>query len=194
MNDVSKKLKKIMDIYGFSYGDIATATGIPKSAVHRYVTGETGKIPLTRLEAIAEYLSIGVPYLLGWDSSKDHDYVDEFHQLGYRFSERARDEGFYTIDSYADYILTYLKERQSAEEGKDLYEGSKSRTDVIDDNENYSNISDMLDFYNKLHQNEVTLNVIKHLEGLEPEDLLIILPQLKLMRELRKLPAIEDKQ
>lgn len=50
-----------------SYGDLSKLTGIPKSALQRYATGTTEKLPLPRLEAIAAALHLSTAYLMGWD-------------------------------------------------------------------------------------------------------------------------------
>lgn len=58
-----------MDASGISYGELSRITGIPKSALHRYATGETPKIPIPRIEAIADALGVSAEYLMGWDSA-----------------------------------------------------------------------------------------------------------------------------
>ena len=50
-----------------SYYDLEKKTGIPKSALQRYATGETPKIPLDRLELIAKALGCTPSYLMGWE-------------------------------------------------------------------------------------------------------------------------------
>lgn len=92
-----------MNVYKISYGELANNTGIPKSAVHRYVIGETEKIPLDRVEKISKYLHVRPEYLLGWDGF-DYDYVNEFHSKGYRYSDEDRAEG-YSIDEVAQLQL-----------------------------------------------------------------------------------------
>lgn len=59
-----------------SYYELSKKTGIPKSALHRYATGETPKIPLDRLEIIAEALNCSPAYLMGWEE-KDNPTLDE---------------------------------------------------------------------------------------------------------------------
>ena len=54
-----------------TYIDLAKATGISKSALQRYATGETEKIPLDRLESIAEALGVSAAYLMGWEEEKE---------------------------------------------------------------------------------------------------------------------------
>ncbi len=59
---------------GYSYNELAAITGIPKSALQRYATGETEKIPVSRIEAIASALHCSPEYLLGWtDDATDYD-------------------------------------------------------------------------------------------------------------------------
>lgn len=67
MTEVSKRLLELILKRGMSYSELAEKTGIPKSALQRYATGETAKIPLNRMEAMAEALGTAPSYLLGWD-------------------------------------------------------------------------------------------------------------------------------
>lgn len=66
MSNFSKRIKQAIDDSRLSYGDLSKITGIPKSALQRYATGETEKIPLDRLELIAEATKVNAAYLLGW--------------------------------------------------------------------------------------------------------------------------------
>lgn len=66
MNEIAKRLyDKILERQ-YSYGELAKLTGIPKSALQRYATGETEKIPLDRLEILARVLGVSSAYLVGW--------------------------------------------------------------------------------------------------------------------------------
>ena len=66
---VSKRLLSTIEEKGMSYGEVAKLTGIPKSAVHRYSTGETAKIPIDRIESMANVLGVSAAYLMGWDNA-----------------------------------------------------------------------------------------------------------------------------
>lgn len=66
MGDYSKRIKQAIDDSRLSYGELSKITGIPKSALQRYATGETEKIPLDRLELIAQATRVDTAYLLGW--------------------------------------------------------------------------------------------------------------------------------
>ena len=48
----------------YSYGELAKRTGIPKSALQRYATGETEKIPLDRVETLARVLGVSPQWLM----------------------------------------------------------------------------------------------------------------------------------
>lgn len=70
MNEIAARIAKAMEQQNISYGELARLTGIPKSAVFRYVTGQTEKMPLPRLELIAKALHIEAAYLMGWESPR----------------------------------------------------------------------------------------------------------------------------
>ena len=66
MNEISKKILSAMQDAQISYGELSKMTGIPKSALQRYATGATEKLPIPRLEAIAKALNVSSAYLMGW--------------------------------------------------------------------------------------------------------------------------------
>ncbi len=69
MSIQSERILKIIKEKNISYGDLSKLTAIPKSALQRYATGETSKIPLDRLETIAKVLNVSPAYLMGWEES-----------------------------------------------------------------------------------------------------------------------------
>ncbi len=68
MSDISDRLLPCVEAAGISYAELSDRTGIPKSALQRYCTGITEKIPLDRLTKIAKAIDVPVTYLLGWDT------------------------------------------------------------------------------------------------------------------------------
>lgn len=68
MNMISKKILEIILEKGISYGELSERTGIPKSALQRYATGQTEKIPIDRLQIIASALDTTPEYLMGWSA------------------------------------------------------------------------------------------------------------------------------
>lgn len=74
MSDMSARIAKAFTNKGYTYGDLSEITGISKSALQRYVTGVTEKIPIPRLESIAHALDTTPQYLTGWtDDPYDYD-------------------------------------------------------------------------------------------------------------------------
>ena len=67
MNDIAQRIMDAMKNADISYGELSKLTGIPKSALQRYATGETVKIPLDRIEAIAKATNVSAGHLLGWN-------------------------------------------------------------------------------------------------------------------------------
>ena len=70
MNDIAQRILNIMAEKKISYGELSKATGVPKSALQRYATGETDKIPIDRLELIAAALGVNTEYLVGWEDAQ----------------------------------------------------------------------------------------------------------------------------
>lgn len=68
MSDISNRILQLITDKKMSYSDLSKHTGIPKSALQRYATGETPKIPLDRLELIAGALGVSAAYLMGWEN------------------------------------------------------------------------------------------------------------------------------
>ena len=63
---VSERIRTQMELRGLSYGELASATGLAKSAIHRYATGQTDKIPTSALAKLAKALGVTPAYLTGW--------------------------------------------------------------------------------------------------------------------------------
>lgn len=70
LNLISERISDAINKKGYSYGELAAMTNIPKSAIHRYAIGETPKIPLDRIEKMAVALGVSLSYLLGLEESK----------------------------------------------------------------------------------------------------------------------------
>lgn len=77
MERISDRLMTAMKAANVTYVELAERTGISKSALQRYATGETEKIPLDRLETMAVALNVSAAHLLGWDEKDPPVQVDE---------------------------------------------------------------------------------------------------------------------
>lgn len=90
LDNTSSRILSAMQKANLSYGDLSAITGIPKSALQRYATGETKKIPLYRIKAIAEAVGISAPALLGWSDSTDPSPYEAMPLLAETTSSRLR--------------------------------------------------------------------------------------------------------
>ena len=77
-NIVSRKIRETIESKNMSYGILSELTGIPKSAIHRYATGETPKIPIDRVESIANALGVTAAYLMGWEDEPRKSFLDKY--------------------------------------------------------------------------------------------------------------------
>lgn len=69
MSDLSERILSLITKNDISYGDLSKLTNIPKSALQRYATGETEKIPINRIKAIANALNVSAAYIMGWEDN-----------------------------------------------------------------------------------------------------------------------------
>lgn len=73
MSEISKRLLQLIEDNDISYGELSKKTNIPKSALQRYATGETEKIPITRIEVIAKALNTTAQFIIGWDENESYN-------------------------------------------------------------------------------------------------------------------------
>ena len=67
MNIRAKRIFNAIEKSGYSYPELSKITGISKSSLQRYATGETQKIPIDCIEKIALATGTDSRYLMGWD-------------------------------------------------------------------------------------------------------------------------------
>ena len=100
---VSDRIRAQMELLGLSYGELALATGLSKSAVHRYATGQTDKVPTEALEKLASALHVTPSYLTGW--SEDTQILAA-HFEGERFSAEEWQE----IEDFVRFVKSRRKQ------------------------------------------------------------------------------------
>ena len=66
-SSLKNRLYEAMTIRGKKAVDITRDLDIPKSAVSQYLSGKSQKMDSARLYAIATYLDVAEPWLLGYD-------------------------------------------------------------------------------------------------------------------------------
>lgn len=66
----SQRIKLLLEDSKITYTDLEKKTGISKSALQRYASGTTKKIPIDAIEAIAEACGVTAASIMGWELEK----------------------------------------------------------------------------------------------------------------------------
>ena len=90
---VSERIREQMKLRNLSYGELAASTGLAKSAIHRYATGQTDKIPTEALEKLASALGVTPTYLTGWEE-RPHTLAAHFEGEEFTDDELREIEDF----------------------------------------------------------------------------------------------------
>ena len=77
MKNLQKDLLAAFEASGLTYDELAKRTNLPKSALYRYLNGDTEKIPIDRFQALCEELRIDAGTLLGWKELPPDDPLSE---------------------------------------------------------------------------------------------------------------------
>jgi transcriptional regulator with XRE-family HTH domain len=116
-NLVSERISDVITSSGFSYSEISKMTGIPKSALQRYATGATEKIPPDRIRIIALKLRVSIGYLLGFTDDKNMErtiYMDHFSKTANlkEVVKRLDEDDIQKVTEYAEFILSQKAKRK----------------------------------------------------------------------------------
>ena len=69
MSIQSERIKNEMTRNSLTLIEVEQRTGIKKSSLQRYMSGETNKIPLSAIEKLASLFGVTGAYLMGWDDN-----------------------------------------------------------------------------------------------------------------------------
>ena len=98
-----KRIQYLIDRNGMSYGQLAKMTGIPKSAVHRYANGETLKIPMDRIELMANAFGVSAAWLMGWSDEEENKPPEAD---GKSFLDGLSEDELRSVKSYVQFLLS----------------------------------------------------------------------------------------
>ena len=73
MKNIQTELLSAFESSGLTYDDLAKRTNLPKSALYRYLNGDTEKIPIDRFQAVCHELKVDAGTLLGWKDDHPDD-------------------------------------------------------------------------------------------------------------------------
>ena len=68
--EIIQRIKKRRELLNLSYQELANRTGMSKSTLQRYETGEIANIPLSKIEVLANGLETTPQYIMGWGDIK----------------------------------------------------------------------------------------------------------------------------
>ena len=77
MKNIQTNLLSAFESSGLTYDELAKRTNLPKSALYRYINGDTEKIPIDRFQAICSELNVDAGSLLGWKDDHPEDPLTE---------------------------------------------------------------------------------------------------------------------
>ena len=113
MSDISNRILEIILAKDISYGELSEITKIPKSALQRYATGQTEKIPIDRLEKIATAIGTTTSYLMGWDDASEKQPRNDVSDEDIQFALfGGRDEITESMYDEVKKFAAYLKQRE----------------------------------------------------------------------------------
>lgn len=78
-DEIGKRLRTAKEEKGISTTELAKLVGLSKSTVSRYETGDTGKMKLPVVEAIADVLGVNPVWLIG---ESDEKYLSKEQEIG----------------------------------------------------------------------------------------------------------------
>lgn len=73
MKNIQTNLLSAFESSGLTYDELAKRTNLPKSALYRYINGDTEKIPIDRFQAVCHELNVDAGTLLGWKDQPPED-------------------------------------------------------------------------------------------------------------------------
>lgn len=71
MNSISDRLFLAYTKKGLSYEELGKRSNVSRATIQRYVTGETDRIDIDKLQAICSVLDVDVANVLGWSDEKE---------------------------------------------------------------------------------------------------------------------------
>jgi transcriptional regulator with XRE-family HTH domain len=110
VSQIVKRLSEVIQSSHKTYAELEMMTGIPRSTLQRYATGQTRKIPIAEVEIIARAVKILPSTIMGWQDdyfsllpippippSSEEALIEHLRALDYRL-ELTMDE---------NYLITY---------------------------------------------------------------------------------------
>lgn len=134
-NLIIQRLQQRRKELGLSYQELSERTGLSKSTLQRYETGDIMNIPLSKIDILAKALQISPKYIMGWQDNlnpltisfsltiKEKEIIKEYRSLN--------EEGKEKIIDYIDDLVTSGK--YSALDYKEASSDEKNTIEIMPD-------------------------------------------------------------
>lgn len=106
----SLRIKEAIEKSGLTLMELQSKTGISKSAIQRYASGETDKIPVDAVKLLAKATNVSAIYLMGWDTSQQNNDEQIYKSAGIDFirvplySNLCCGNGGFVEDNILEYV------------------------------------------------------------------------------------------
>lgn len=76
LNDIRNRISQKKSELNLSYQDMSEKTGLSKSTLQRYITGDIRNLGLDKLEILAKALEVTPSYLMGWEDENNEPILE----------------------------------------------------------------------------------------------------------------------
>lgn len=76
LNDIRNRISQKKTELNLSYQDMSDKTGLSKSTLQRYITGDIRNLGLDKLEILAKALDVTPSYLMGWEDENQDPILE----------------------------------------------------------------------------------------------------------------------
>ena len=76
LNDIRNRISQKKSELNLSYQDMSDKTGLSKSTLQRYITGDIRNLGLDKLEILAKALDVTPGYLMGWEDENEDPILE----------------------------------------------------------------------------------------------------------------------
>lgn len=130
----AERISQAIKSKGLSYAELEKLTGISKSALQRYASGETKKIPIDVVEQIAAATGVTAKYLMGWeeDSNISAIYKKNIRMIPV-FESVSAGFGAYADNQILDYCPFIINSEKEAAETIAIRVSGDSMSPKIED-------------------------------------------------------------
>ena len=81
LRDIRQRLLKRKNELNLSYQDMSDKTGLSKSTLQRYITGDIGNLGLDKVELLAKALDVTPAYLMGWEEDTNIEQIEPINSI-----------------------------------------------------------------------------------------------------------------